>query len=248
MRLKSRLSSISVLQPVLNRIEDGFDPVPVQYAAEYSNGEWEKYSEAVADCCDNIERRLGGLAGKRVLDLGGGPGQYSIAFAERGADVTWHDPSRNYLGIAQKKAAEHGVSCRWSLGYMEDADRLKNEPFDFVFCRICWYYCVSDRAMAKVISGLLKPGGAAWLDIPTADWGRARGSHSHWFQRLSFSIYRHSGLKLCHFMPERGRVVYLLASDRLVRSLDVDYSMPGKERIWLATQPDKDQGYTLVSK
>jgi SAM-dependent methyltransferase len=231
MRLRS-LSNICFLQPVYNKIEQGFDPVTAQHAAEYGEGEW-GYGSAVAEFCEKIERRLGGLAGKRVLDLGAGPGQYSIAFAERGADVTWHDPSRNYLNIAQRKAAEHGIECHWSLGYLEDAIRLSVMPFDFVFCRICWFYCVSDSVMTRVVIRLLKPGGAAWLDIPTADYALARGDNKHWFRRLFFPLYRLTGLKFCHFMPERGRVANLLARHRQVRRLDVDYSEPDHEKIWL---------------
>ena len=213
----------------------------MEYAMQYGEEEW-RWREAITKKCDEIERRIGGLAGKRVLDLGAGPGQYSIAFAERGADVTWHDPSRNYLRIAQQKAAEYRIECRWSLGYLEDAVKLSDEPFDLIFNRICWYYCISDSAMARIIVLLLKPGGVAWLDIPTSDWARAHSRHEHWLRKLGFFVYANTGLKLCHFMPERGKVLRLLSRNPVIRRLDVNYSEPDHERIWLTTYPEKQPG------
>ena len=44
-----------------------------------------------------------------VLDIGGGPDRYSIAFAEEGYHVTIVDISENRLEFARKKALEAGV-------------------------------------------------------------------------------------------------------------------------------------------
>jgi 2-polyprenyl-3-methyl-5-hydroxy-6-metoxy-1,4-benzoquinol methylase len=45
-----------------------------------------------------------------VLDVGGGPGRYSIAVAKLGHRVTLLDLSEGCLQIAKKKAQETGVS------------------------------------------------------------------------------------------------------------------------------------------
>jgi 2-polyprenyl-3-methyl-5-hydroxy-6-metoxy-1,4-benzoquinol methylase len=52
---------------------------------------------------------LGDLAGKRVLELGCGGGQCSVAFALRGARVTGLDFAEGQLAFARALAAEHGV-------------------------------------------------------------------------------------------------------------------------------------------
>ena len=44
-----------------------------------------------------------------VLDIGGGPGRYSIALAKRGYKVTLMDLSQRCLEFARGKAAESGV-------------------------------------------------------------------------------------------------------------------------------------------
>ena len=138
---------------------------------------------------DQLEDWLGGLAGKRVLDLGGGPGHYTIAFARRGASVTWFDVSRNYQAMAQAKAAELLVADRvqFCLGYMDDASRALADRYDLVFNRICWNYGRSDRAFADVVYQLVRPGGCGYVDTTNtlfnADKLSAVGATAHLAER-----------------------------------------------------------------
>src|SRR4051812_35635270 len=71
---------INLLHSRLHRPESGWDPVPQGHVLEYGTHEWA--SGADARLLDELEQRIGGFAGKQVLDLGGGPGQYSVAFAK----------------------------------------------------------------------------------------------------------------------------------------------------------------------
>src|SRR3989441_11943521 len=48
-------------------------------------------------------------SGARILDIGGGPGRYSIWLAARGYRVTLADLSPDLLEVARAKAAEAGV-------------------------------------------------------------------------------------------------------------------------------------------
>lgn len=64
----------------------GWDPVAPEYAGEYAESEWRNINVGLID---RLEQRIGGFKDKRVLYLGGGPGQYSTAFARRGARVTY---------------------------------------------------------------------------------------------------------------------------------------------------------------
>lgn len=57
--------------------------------------------------------------GKRMLDIGCGPGRYSVEFAVRGArEVVGVDFSQNMLALAEANAAERGVAerCRFVTG------------------------------------------------------------------------------------------------------------------------------------
>ncbi len=208
---------VNYLHSLLHRVEDGWDPIPASYASSYAEMAWSERSPQIVQ---DLDARLGGLSGKRVLDLGGGPGQYSVLFAQRGAEVTWHDISRKYQAICRERAAAAGVSIRYSMGYLEDALRFLAEPFDLVFCRVCWYYGRSDRQMARLIDSLVKPGGVGYVECNTPAFSRPRG-----WRRLQSVLNQYLWLKLGHPMPPHGRIAKLLQRGDILH-ITLDYSSP----------------------
>ena len=189
---------INKLLMKLRPVAGGYDPVGAEGAERYAEAEWANFN---AGLVDDLELRLGGLKGKRVLDLGAGPGQYAVEFARRGAQVTWHDPSRNYLGVARDKAAALGVGLEFQLGYLEEAARYLDRPFDFVFNRICWYYCADDAEFAALIHGLIRPGGSAYIDN-FINRTPGRFKPRYWLNAVA-------GLKIGHPVPPPGRLEQL---------------------------------------
>ena len=201
-RAAARSWMFNRLHARLHRPENGWDPVPAAHAASYGAGEWSRIDQALLD---DLSQRIGGFAGKSVLDLGGGPGQYSAAIAQRGARVTWHDVSRTYLNMSKSRAEALGLleNIKFSLGYLDEAPRLLGERFDFVFNRICSVTkppttFSSDQPTREVST---RPRGLAKLDVavllhlshgtsritrtPKPDQGAARthrgwrGDHDH---------------------------------------------------------------------
>lgn len=213
---------INWLHSKLHRPEKGWDPVPADHAASYTEGEWANVDETPLD---ELEAWIGGFADKRVLDLGGGPGQYTYAMARRGAHVTWHDVSRTYRGIAQTRCA--GLPIEYSLGYLEEAINLGAESFDLVFNRICFSYSRSERALAGVIWHVLRPGGVAYVDT--------NNSRFHW-DRLSAVARARTllnstiGWKIGHPFPAPGRLAQLFLKFPVQRVL-IDYSRATNDRI-----------------
>ncbi len=193
---------VNLVHRLLHRVGDGWDPISREYAESYtafaSNSDG---SEVV----DKLERISGGLKGKAVLDLGGGPGQFSILFAERGACVTWHDISGEYERIARNRAASRGVEIHFSRGYLEDAKNLGTESFDLVFCRVCWCYSRSDRKFARLIYRLVKPGGVAYIDCNTPAFSKPTG-----FRLFQHYLNTYFWWKIGHPMPPHGRIAKLL--------------------------------------
>jgi SAM-dependent methyltransferase len=55
---------------------------------------------------------LGDLTGKRVLDVGCGPGRYAVSAAERGGEVVGIDLSPAMLELAQERARQRSVAGR----------------------------------------------------------------------------------------------------------------------------------------
>ena len=217
---------INWLQQIMRRPERGWDPIPPAYADMYAKMEWGKVDSTLVDW---IAAHLGGLEGKRILDLGGGPGQYSVAFAIRGAEVVWHDVSACYQAIAKKKAAEHGVNIQFSLGYLEDAENLENNSFDLVFNRICWYYCRSDKGFAEMIFQLMRPGGYAYISshniIPERRW-RALSPN------IRYALNKRIWWKIGHPVPPHGRIAALFGA-KDVSTMWVDYSSTANDIVFV---------------
>src|ERR1035441_1556680 len=217
---------INYLHSKLHRPENGWDPVSEAHVQSYTEYAGRNFDDRLVA---TLERRLNGLDGKRILDLGGGHGHYSVAFAKLGAKVVWYDVSKRYMAVAQKLATANNVCIDFSIGYLEDADRFADEPFDLVFCRACWYYSRGDRAFSRIVWNLIKRGGAAYIetDIPKlVSLAPTR--------RTQFLLNAILWFKVGHPFPPHGRVATLF-QNRAVKSMHIDYSDPVVDKVFLTT-------------
>ncbi|QGS68113.1 methyltransferase domain-containing protein [Oceanobacillus sp. 143] len=70
----------------------------------------------------------------KVLDLGGGPGKYSLYLAELGCDVTLADLSDKNVAFALNKANEQGLAIKGLQVDGRDLSSIRDEQFDYVLC------------------------------------------------------------------------------------------------------------------
>lgn len=71
--------------------------------------------------------------GDRILDIGGGPGRYSLYYAKKNCDVTLLDLSANNIELAKSKAAENHVALNAIKADCLELDSLELGLFDHVF-------------------------------------------------------------------------------------------------------------------
>ncbi len=99
-----------------------------------------------------------------VLDIGGGPGRYSIFLAQNGHKVTLVDLSEKLVEQAEENAAKAGVVIqKFIRGNVLDLETiLPNKSFDAVLCMGPLYHLLEEDERKEAINQclkLLKPGG-----------------------------------------------------------------------------------------
>jgi S-adenosylmethionine-dependent methyltransferase len=105
----------------------------------------------------------------RILDIGGGPGRYSIWLAQRGYRIVLADISPNLLDIARAKIAEASVQSQIEEMVTCDAcdlSRFGDNSFDGVLCLGPFYHLIEPADRERAVSELvrvLKPNGIAFV-------------------------------------------------------------------------------------
>jgi len=127
------------------------------YYAGFGEREWDRL-EQMSDGRIEFDVTCAALAqylppGARVLDLGGGPGRYTIWLAQRGHRVTLADLSPALLVLAQQRIREAGLDDRVEAITEADARDLgawADGSFDAVVCLGPFYHlpAADDRAQA----------------------------------------------------------------------------------------------------
>lgn len=140
-----------------------------QFYDENAQKEWERLERHPFEfilTLSMLERYI--KPGNRVLDIGGGPGRYSIHFAEMGCDVTLVDLSDGNIDLARQKAAEAGVTIQSHAANCLELDQLGLGEYDHVLLMGPLYHLVEDgeriRAVRQALAHL-KPGGNLYVSF-----------------------------------------------------------------------------------
>jgi ubiquinone/menaquinone biosynthesis C-methylase UbiE len=141
-----------------------------QYYAAFGDNEWHRLvrPEGVIEFAVTTHALKKHLPPHgRILDLGGGPGRYSLWLAQRGYRVILADLSPNLLNVARAKFLEAGVQANVENVIVCDAcdlSHFSDDSFDAVVCLGPFYHLVAaaDRAQAATeLVRVLRPSGVA---------------------------------------------------------------------------------------
>ncbi len=108
---------------------------------------------------ENELRLLGNVRGKKILEIGCGGGQCSIAFAKQGAKCTGVDFSREQLKYAQALAQKEKVKPPFVEGNIQTLRGIKSHYYDIVFSAHTIQYVSDLNKCFKNINRVLKKNG-----------------------------------------------------------------------------------------
>jgi 2-polyprenyl-6-hydroxyphenyl methylase/3-demethylubiquinone-9 3-methyltransferase len=108
---------------------------------------------------DWIDRVVGGVAGKTVLDVGCGGGILSEAMALRGASVVGIDLADKALGVARLHQLESAVPVDYRLVSAEQLAQQSPASFDVVTCMEMLEHVPAPASSLAACGRLVRPGG-----------------------------------------------------------------------------------------
>lgn len=133
-----------------------------------------------------IRRALNGRVCRHVLDVGCGPGFFSVLLARLGYEVTAVDYTENMLAEARKNAAHYGVDIDFRRMDAQNLD-FEDGIFDLVISRnVLWNLEHPEQAYREWFR-VLKPNGTVmnfdgnfYYYVTDAEYGdRTRWEHKH---------------------------------------------------------------------
>ena len=112
---------------------------------------------------DYVDRASGGLAGRRVLDVGCGGGILSESMAGRGAAVIGVDLGEKALKVAQLHLLESGLSVDYRLQAAETVAQTEPASFDVVTCMEMLEHVPDPAATVHACAAAAKPGASLFF-------------------------------------------------------------------------------------
>ena len=118
------------------------------------------------DACVAWLDQLLTLRGKRVCDLGCGPGLYTSRFSELGAQVTGIDFSETSLAHARAEVKTAGRDITYvQADYTKTRLPAETDLFTLIFCDFCALSTGQRRGLLHEVHAALNPGGHFVLDV-----------------------------------------------------------------------------------
>jgi SAM-dependent methyltransferase len=134
------------------------------------------------------------LLGKRVLDVGCGPGHYSVALAQRGAgEVLGLDFSPRMLDLAQARAREAGVAGRCRFELANFITYPLRETFDYAV--VIGFMDYMQEPMAVIRKVLQATRDRAFFSFPAAGGFLAWQRRLRYKRRCELFFYSEADLK-----------------------------------------------------
>ncbi len=145
------------------------DPLELEKFSQLAHRWWDPGSEfkPLHDInplrLDYIDSHAGGLADKRIADVGCGGGILAEAMARLGATVTGLDMAEKPLKVAQLHLFESGREAEYLEISAEELAQTRPAQYDVVTCMELLEHVPEPAAMVTACARLVRPGGQVFF-------------------------------------------------------------------------------------
>jgi 2-polyprenyl-6-hydroxyphenyl methylase / 3-demethylubiquinone-9 3-methyltransferase len=111
-----------------------------------------------------------GLNGRRIIDVGCGGGILSEPMARAGAEVIGIDMCPPALAVAEKHAADQGVTITYLQRSAEAMAQERAGAFDLVVCMELIEHVPDPASLVRACAALASPGGSVFFATVNRNW------------------------------------------------------------------------------
>ena len=141
-------------------------------------------------------RLLGDLKGKRVLELGCGGAQNSIAFAKQGAIAIGVDVSSEMLALARRLCEQEEVRVELRQGDMADLAFVRADSVDLVFSAYAFGFVEDLNRVFRQVHRVLRTGGSLVFSLPHPSYHLIEPDHPDQPLLVRRSYFDHAPIEL----------------------------------------------------
>ncbi|MEV3973545.1 class I SAM-dependent methyltransferase [Streptomyces sp. NPDC050698] len=185
------------------------------------------YALLARDAVDQVESCDGPVAGRTVLDVGGGGGYFTREFRRRGAHAFLFEPDPAELGGNPPDAAVVAD------GYLLP---LRDGVADVTFSSNVLEHVADPETFLSELARVTRPGGLIYVSFTNwlSPWGGHEWAPWHWFgaERARARHQRRTGKPAKHTLGENLFAVHIGPTLRQVRARDDVTVVSARSRYW----------------
>ncbi|MEU3377503.1 class I SAM-dependent methyltransferase [Streptomyces caelestis] len=185
------------------------------------------YSLLARDAADQVEAYDGPVAGRTVVDVGGGSGYFTEEFRRRGAQAFLFEPDPAELG---EKPPDSAVVAD---GYLLP---LRDGVADVTFSSNVLEHVADPETFLSELARVTRPGGLIYVSFTNwlSPWGGHEWAPWHYFgaERARARYLRRTGRPAKHTLGENLFAVHIGSTLRQVRARDDVTVVSARSRYW----------------
>ncbi|MFE4666653.1 class I SAM-dependent methyltransferase [Streptomyces sp. NPDC056716] len=185
------------------------------------------YSLLARDAVDQVEAHYGAVAGRVVVDVGGGSGYFTEEFRRRGADAYLFEPDVGELG------AEPPPGSVIADGYLLP---LGDGVADVTFTSNVLEHVADPQTFLSELARVTRPGGLVYVSFTNwlSPWGGHEWAPWHYLgaERARARYRRRTGKAAKHTLGENLFAVHIGTTLRQVRARDDLTVVSARSRYW----------------